>query len=65
MVVGVWVMYVVDVYVIFFCVGIFCMWIIECKLWKLCVIKEKVFVFKSIVEDVGVDCGIIVSEMGF
>ncbi|MGB5850874.1 MAG: restriction endonuclease [Rhodanobacter sp.] len=55
----------VDVHATFLRAGILCTWIIECKLWKSRVTKEKVLALKSIVEDVGADRGIIVSEMGF
>lgn len=55
----------VDVHATFLRSGILCTWIIECKLWKSRVTKEKVLALKSILEDVGADRGIIVSEMGF
>ena len=55
----------VDVHATFLRAGILCTWIIECKLWKSRVTKEKVLALKSILEDVGADRGIIVSEMGF
>lgn len=55
----------VDVHVKFLRSGIECTWIVECKLWKSKVPKEKVMALKSIVDDVGADRGIIVSEKGF
>jgi hypothetical protein len=42
-----------------------CLWVVECKLWKSNVPKEKVLVLKSIIDDVGADKGIILSEKGF
>lgn len=55
----------IDVHVKFHRSGIECTWIVECKLWKTKVPKEKVMALKSIVDDVGADRGIIVSEEGF
>ncbi|AVF87542.1 restriction endonuclease [Klebsiella quasipneumoniae] len=55
----------IDVYATFFRSGILCTWVIECKLWKTRVPKEKVLILKSIIEDLGADRGIIVSEVGF
>jgi len=55
----------IDVYVTFPRCGIMCTWVVECKLWKSRVPKEKVLVLKSIVEDIGADRGIIISEKGF
>lgn len=42
-----------------------CLWLIECKLWASPIPKEKVLAFQSIIEDVGADKGIILSEEGF
>ena len=39
--------------------------VVECKLWKSRVTKEKVMALKSIVDDLGVDKGIIICEKGF
>jgi hypothetical protein len=39
-------------------------WIVECKYWKRAIPKEKVLTFKAIVEDIGADRGILVSEAG-
>jgi hypothetical protein len=55
----------VDVYVTFPRHGIKCTWIVECKLWRSRVPKEKVLALKSIVDDIGADRGIIISEEGF
>lgn len=55
----------IDVYVSFLRQSIKCTWIIECKLWKNRVPKEKVLALKSIVDDLGADRGIIFSEAGF
>jgi hypothetical protein len=55
----------VDVYATFLRSGILCTWIVECKLWKSRVPKEKVMALKAIVEDLGADRGIIISELGF
>lgn len=55
----------IDVYVSFFRYGIRCNWVVECKLWNSHVTKEKVLTLKSIVEDVGADRGLIISEEGF
>jgi hypothetical protein len=55
----------IDVYVSFLRHGIKCNWVIECKLWNSRVPKEKVLALKSIVEDVGADRGLIISEEGF
>lgn len=55
----------IDVYATFIRSGILCSWVIECKLWKTRVTKEKVLALKSAIEDLGADRGIIVSEKGF
>ena len=62
---GVGATHAIDVYATFIRSGITCSWVIECKLWKSRVTKEKVLALKSIVEDLGADRGIIVSEAGF
>ena len=54
-----------DVRVSFSNHGIDCNWVIECKLWNKRVPKEKVLVLKTIVDDIGADKGIILSEKGF
>jgi hypothetical protein len=55
----------IDVYATFIRSGILCSWVIECKLWKTRVTKEKVLALKSTIDDLGADRGIIVSEEGF
>jgi len=55
----------IDVYVSFSNHSINCNWVIECKLWKKRVPKEKVLALKTIVDDIGADKGIILSEEGF
>lgn len=55
----------IDVYATFLRSGILCTWVIECKLWKSRVPKEKVLALKSLIDDLGADRGIIVSEAGF
>lgn len=55
----------VDVHVTFPLNGIKCTWIIECKLLRRRVTKEKVMALKSIIDDLGADRGIIFTEKGF
>ncbi|QAU22735.1 restriction endonuclease [Dyella sp. M7H15-1] len=55
----------IDVYVTFVRSGILCTWVIECKLWTSRVPKEKVLALKSIIDDLGADRGIMISEAGF
>lgn len=55
----------IDVLVTFDVFGIETIWIVECKLWKRPVPKEKVLALTSIVQDIGADKGIIMSESGF
>lgn len=40
-------------------------WVVECKDWSSNVPKEKVLALQSIVQDVGADRGILLSEVGF
>lgn len=40
-------------------------WLVECKLWKRRVPKEKVFALRQIVDDVGADKGLVMSESGY
>jgi Restriction endonuclease len=54
----------VDVYVGFSRFGLRQHWIVECKYWKRAVPKEKVLALKAIVEDLGADRGVLVSESG-
>src|SRR5438067_2246574 len=42
-----------------------CLWLVECKDWKSRVTKEKILAFQKIVEEVGADKGIFLSEEGF
>ena len=55
----------VDVRVAFSQHGLACQWIVECKLWKRRVTKEKVLALQAIVADVGADRGVLFSEGGF
>ena len=55
----------VDVWVQFVRYGVQCKWVVECKLWNSNVSKEKVMALKAIVDDVGADRGIIITEKGF
>ncbi|WP_435123930.1 restriction endonuclease [Micromonospora tulbaghiae] len=45
--------------------GVNQLWIVECKLWKRPVPKERVLTFRGVVEDVGADRGVLFSESGF
>lgn len=45
--------------------GVKQLWIVECKLWKRPVAKERFLTFRAIVEDVGADRGVLFSESGF
>ena len=54
----------VDVYASFERAGLAVNWIIECKQWKRPVDKSHVLTLRSIVEDVGADRGILLSESG-
>jgi len=55
----------VDVWVSFCRFGLQMKWVVECKSWKTGVTKEKVLALRSIVEDVGADRGVLMSEAGF
>lgn len=55
----------IDVYATFLRSSILCTWVIECKLWKKRVPKEKVLALKTLIDDLGADRGIIISEKGF
>jgi hypothetical protein len=55
----------IDVWVKFNRFGFECKWAIECKYWNSNVPKEKALAFKSLVEDVGADRGIMITEIGF
>lgn len=45
--------------------GIDVIWIIECKLWKTSIPKEKILTLQQVVQDVGADRGLLMSESGF
>lgn len=62
---GVWGTHEVDVYVSGCLSGITFSWVIECKAWKSNIPKEKVMALSAIVQDVGADKGILLSEIGF
>ena len=55
----------IDVWVRFKKFGLETMWVVECKHWTSNVTKEKVLVLKTVVEDVGADRGLLISESGF
>jgi hypothetical protein len=57
--------HVIDVWVEFERFGLEQRWVVECKLWRTPVPKEKVLTLKSVVEDVGADRGVLVAEAGF
>lgn len=45
--------------------GVDQLWVVECKLWKRPVPKERVLTFRGVVEDIGADRGVLFSESGF
>jgi hypothetical protein len=45
--------------------GVPILWIVECKLWNRAIPKEKVSALKDIVNDLGADRGLLLSERGF
>ncbi|MGA6981767.1 MAG: restriction endonuclease [Candidatus Sulfotelmatobacter sp.] len=45
--------------------GVPVLWIVECKLWNRPVPKEKISALKDIVNDLGADRGLLMSEKGF
>jgi len=55
----------IDVWVNFKRFGLNTNWIIECKYWNTSIPKEKVMALKSIVDDIGVERGILISKKGF
>ena len=55
----------VDVWVIFHRFGLEHKWVIECKLYKRPIPKEKVLTLKGVVDDVGADRGVLITESGF
>jgi Restriction endonuclease len=55
----------VDVLVSFDLLGLVITWIVECKLWRTTVSKEKVVALYQIAQDVGADRAFLFSENGF
>lgn len=55
----------IDVWVTFDKYGQEIRWVVECKLWKSAIPKEKVLTLHQIIQDVGADRGIFLSESGF
>jgi restriction system protein len=55
----------IDVLVDFEHVGLSLRWLVECKFWKERVSKLHVLGLRAIVDDVGADRGILLSERGF
>ena len=55
----------VDVVVRDFRAGVQQLWVVECKLWRRSVTKIHVAALAHIVQDVGADRGIMLSETGF
>ncbi|MFJ4656241.1 restriction endonuclease [Nocardia sp. NPDC088792] len=45
--------------------GVDVLWVVECKLWKSAVTKEKVAALADICGDLGADRGLLMSESGF
>jgi hypothetical protein len=54
-----------DVFVIGKFCGLDIKWVVECKAWRSNVPKEKVAALITIVQDVGADKGVLLSEKGF
>ena len=55
----------IDVFVNGHLHGIDLKWIVECKAWKTNIPKEKALALLAIVQDIGADKGILLSEVGF
>ena len=55
----------IDVWVVFTRFGIETKWVVDCKFWAKPVTKEKVLVLAGVVQDVGADRGVLVSQRGF
>jgi hypothetical protein len=55
----------IDVWVRFQRYGLNHHWAVECKKWTTPVPKEKVLALKALVDDVGADLGLLVSDSGF
>lgn len=55
----------VDVLVHTVFAGVGVTWVIECKLWKTAIPKEKVLTLAQVASDVGADRAFLLSESGF
>ncbi len=55
----------IDVWVVFTRFGIETRWVVDCKFWRKPVTKEKVLALTGVVQDVGADRGVLVSQRGF
>jgi len=55
----------IDVWATFQRFGLQHQWAVECKLWKARVSKREALAFKGVVDDVGADKGLLLSESGF
>jgi restriction system protein len=55
----------VDVLIECHLVGLDVRWIVECKAWKTAIPKEKVLALRTIVNDCGVDRGVMMAESGY
>lgn len=55
----------IDIYIKTKFLNVDLLWIVEAKKWQSKVSKEKVFALRSIVDDIGADKGLIISELGF
>lgn len=55
----------IDVVAKFLALGSEVTWIVECKKWNTAVPQEKAQAFRTVVEDLGVDRGLLVAESGF
>ena len=54
----------IDVWVRFSRFGIEANWVVDCKFWRKPVTKEKVLALMGVVQDVGADRGVLVSQKG-
>lgn len=55
----------IDIYIKTKFLNVDLVWIVEAKKWQSKVPKEKVLALRSIVDDIGADKGLIISEVGF
>jgi hypothetical protein len=55
----------IDIWVIFERHGLDHRWAVECKYWKARIPKEKVLTLQAVVQDIGADRGLLMSESGF